>query len=322
MTLLLKESEVRGLLTMEDAIRATEDVVREEFAGTTVHMIPFGGQSVARGRMLRVVGGGMFGIGRLGLRAGLGGGSLALVYDTASWELLAILGYPFSHVRVGASMGLAARYLSRPDSRVVGLLGSGMNALDILRGLCAVRDIERVQVYSPTPEHRTSFAERATRALGVPITAHEEPEPVVEAADILALATNSEEPVVTYDQLRPGVHVTSMGLISEVDASLILGADQFVATSRHQEIEDAKFDSLRPDRPMPPLLRLIDEGKFDATSIIELGAIVSAQVSPRNGPSDITLYRDSRGGVGDIALANCAYDRARDRGLGVEASFK
>ena len=54
---------------------------------------------------------------------------------------------------------------------------------------------------------------------------------------------------------------------------------------------------------------------------MELGSIISGDVAPRNGPADITLFRESQGGVGDIALANYVYETARARGLGVEVDL-
>jgi ornithine cyclodeaminase len=65
----------------------------------------------------------------------------------------------------------------------------------------------------------------------------------------------------------------------------------------------------------------VQDGRYDPAQIVELGAILRGEVAPRNGASDITLFRDSRGGVGDIALANWAYERARDAGLGIEIEF-
>src|SRR5947207_7518949 len=159
MALLLTAQDISGLVTMQDAIDVMDTVVREEVAGTTVHMPPFGGAHArprglppARGEgghesagVLRVVGGGAFGIGRIGVRAG----GVALLFATAGNRLLAVLPSSFSSLRIGATMGLAARHLARPEARSVGLLGSGRNALPTLQGLCAVRPVERVAVFSP-----------------------------------------------------------------------------------------------------------------------------------------------------------------------------
>jgi ornithine cyclodeaminase/alanine dehydrogenase-like protein (mu-crystallin family) len=319
-TLLLRASEVEDLIGPEDAIEITAEVVREEAAGTTIHIPQFGGASTARGRIVRIVGGGLTQMGRLGVRMG-GGGSICVLYDTSSWEMIAIVGYPFSNLRVGASMALAARYLAQPNAKAIGLLGSGRNALSILQCLKAVRPIEQVNVFSPTPEHRKSFAQEATGSLNIPVTAHDTPEAVIGEADIIVAATNSDVPVVTLKDVRPGVHVTSMGHQHEIDASLYVGADQFVALSRHQEIEDAapRQEYRRAPSPMQGLLA---DGTLKPDSIIELGDIVTDRVKAHNGPSDITLYRESRGGVHDTALASRAYERARALGRGIEFDFR
>ena len=69
------------------------------------------------------------------------------------------------------------------------------------------------------------------------------------------------------------------------------------------------------------LAGLIEEGKMKPESIVELGSIIDGNVAPCNGPADITLFRESQGGVGDIALANYLYEYARDHGLGVEVDL-
>lgn len=322
MALLLTRNDVESLITMEDAIDATEAVVREEVAGTNVHMPPFGGAHAGVSGVsgvLRVVGGGSYGLGFIGVRSG----GMAFVYGTAGAtpDLLAIVGYPFSTLRVGASLGLGAKYLARPECRTIGLLGAGRNALDTLRGLRAVRPIEQVKVYSPTPEHRVSFARRATAALGIPVMARDSQAEAIDDVDIIALATSSYVPVLMAESIRPGVHVSSMGTPNEVDASVYPRIEQFVVPSRAQELESHAWDPLRPDQPESGLHRLLADGRFKEETIIELGNILVDEVRPKNGPDAITLFRDSRGGVGDLALAHLAYQRARERGLGIEFEF-
>ncbi|MPZ15254.1 MAG: hypothetical protein GEU73_12665 [Chloroflexi bacterium] len=321
MTLLVTRKEAERFLNAQTAMSVLEAAVREEADGTAIHAPPFGGAS-GSSRMVRMVGGALTQMGRAGIRAGLGG-AVALLYDMSTSQLLAIVGYPFGNLRVGATMALAARYLSRPDARRIGLLGSGANAMEILRCLCAVRPIERVEVYSPTPEHRAALAQRASSALGVPVTAHDGPDPVIQAAEILAVATNSATPVLTADDLRAGVHVTSMGLSTELDESVYLRADQFVAGSRDQEIVDATPGHDAHQRPTSaPVYRLLRDGRMQREQIIELGALVKGDVAPRNGPTDINVFRESRGGTGDVALANYVYECVREQGVGVEFDFR
>ncbi|MEA2640457.1 MAG: hypothetical protein QOF51_1851 [Chloroflexota bacterium] len=321
MTLLLSRSDVRDLLSPEQAIEVVAQVVREEAEGTAVHMPPYGGQS-GTGIPLRLVGGGLKGLGRMGIRVGLGG-AVSVLYDTNSRELLSILASGFGSMRVGATMALAARYLARPDAKVVGMLGSGNNALSILQFLNVVRPLERAEVYSPTPEHRTALAERATRELGFPVTAHDSPDPVIAAAEIMVVATASDEPVLRIDQVRPGTHVTSMGRSTELAESLYLEAAQFVVGSAEQEIQEAQPAAhSKAKRVGGQLWELLQAGRYSRDRIIELGSLVKGDVAPRNGPQDINVFRESRGGVGDIAFANYVYEQAKARGIGTEFSFE
>jgi len=316
LVLLLRRKEAEGLLDLEQAIQATRAAVLEEVAGSVVRMQPFGGQGWSRS-IVRVVGGGLFGLGMFGVRAG----PLALVFDADSSKPLAIMDLPTGDIRLSASVALGAQYLARPDAHRVALVGSGGVANAVLRGLCAVRPIDTVGVWSGTPEHRESFAARASQTYKVAATAHDTPDRMLAETDIVAVATNAHEPLVRFDQLRPGTHVTSSGLNFELDASVYTGANQLVATSRQQEIGDAT-PAYAPGRVTGgPIWDLLSSGALTNESIVELGAIVRGDVAARNGPSDINVYRESRGGVGDAALASRVYEIARERGLGTEVDF-
>jgi ornithine cyclodeaminase/alanine dehydrogenase-like protein (mu-crystallin family) len=312
MALVVPREVAERFLDARSAMEALRVAMADEASGNTFHMPPFGGAKSER-RTIRTVGGGLYGLGRMGVRAGA-----TQLFDTASGELIAIVGGT-GNLRVGATMGLAAQYLARPDARSVGLLGSGRNAYPILECLKLVRPIERVDLYSPTPAHRERLAERATAALGIPVKAHDTPAAAIADADIIVVGTSSYSPVLSFDDIRPGTHVTSMGMSTELDESIYLRVDQFVAPSRDQEVESAS--PVSHPHVEGHLFRLVQEGRYDPASIAELGSIMNGDVAARNGPTDINLFRDSRGGVGDVAMANWVYERAREAGLGVDVEL-
>jgi len=297
------------LLDAQGAMDALRPVMVEEAAGTTLHMPPFGGSKSAR-PTFRLVGGGLYGMQRMGVRAGA-----TQLFDTETGRLLAIVGGA-TQWRVAATMGLGAQYLARPDAARVGLLGSGRNALPILQCLALVRPIDRVDLFSPTPAHRERLAEQATQALNIPVTAHDNPRPAIADADILVVGTSSYSPVVSFSDLHPGMHVTSMGMSVELDESVYLQVDQVVAPSAEQEIDS--HNPIAAPHIEGVLYQLVNAGRWDSSRIVELGSIIEGEVPARNGADDINLFRESRGGPGDIALANWVYERARERGLGVE----
>ena len=333
MVLVLRGDEIRGLVSLEDAIGVVDAVVREEAAGTTVHMAAFGGQNArprglppalgkgsggaSRG-VLRVVGGGAYSMKRVGVRAG----GVVLLFETDDNELLALMGSSASNLRISATVGLAARHLSRPESTTIGLIGSGRLALPTLEGLFAARSISQVKVFSPTEAHRNAFAERASAALGVPVTPVASVAAATEDADIIALATVAVTPALEAEHVRPGVHITSVGEPHEIGESVYLQAAQIVSSSWHQELgginPSGQRISQRQGLAAPPLWEVLQDGRIKKEELLELGAIVNGDVAPRNGPNDVTIFRDAQGGVGDIALANLAYERAKAMGRGVE----
>ena len=136
---------------------------------------------------------------------------LVFLLDTNTGEPLAFIndGY-LQHIRVGALAGLGVRYLAKADASVVGMLGSGGMAHSHLLAFAAVRNIQRVQVYSPTKANRERYAREMQEQLGVDVIPCDSPEAAVKGADILAACTNSVRPIVFANLLEPGVHLTQV----------------------------------------------------------------------------------------------------------------
>ncbi len=157
---------------------------------------------------------------------------LILLFSLADLRLLAILQDGFiSAMRVGATNALAARELARADAGCVGLLGSGDQAQTQLLGLAAVRPLRRVNVFSPSREHREAFAQAMSRKLGVPVQAVETPQAALAGADLFAAATNSFQPAFAADWIEPGMHVSAI-LSYEAPAALYDRADVVVVNTQ------------------------------------------------------------------------------------------
>ena len=81
------------------------------------------------------------------------------------------MGFPFSELRISATVGLAIERFTHANAKTVALIGSGRLALPILEPACALRSIERVLVYSRSAENRERFARRASEKLKVRVSA-------------------------------------------------------------------------------------------------------------------------------------------------------
>ncbi|MGA1206890.1 MAG: ornithine cyclodeaminase family protein [Gammaproteobacteria bacterium] len=137
---------------------------------------------------------------------------LIFLVSTRNGEPLAFINDGvLQHMRVGGGAGIGAKYLSREDSEVVGMIGSGGMARTFLEAFCCVRPIKRCNVYSPNPAHRAWFAEEMSDRLGIEVRAVESPREAVRGADIVSSATDSMTPVYDAQWLEPGQHVTNLG---------------------------------------------------------------------------------------------------------------
>jgi alanine dehydrogenase len=114
-------------------------------------------------------------------------------------------------MRVGGGAGIGVKYLSRADSHVVGMLGSGGMARTFLEAFKCVRDIRVCKVYSPTPAHREAFAQEMARRLDIEVRPVDDPREAVRGADILSSCTDSMQPVYDADWIEKGMHVTNLG---------------------------------------------------------------------------------------------------------------
>lgn len=321
MPLYLTRRDVEGLLDLDSAMDMTEQAFREQAAGAISAMAPR--HLEGGGRALRVVMGGLLQSQRFGVRAGpavgfpegaSGKATVALLWDSSSGELLSIMAYTFGTLRTGASIGLATRLFARQDARVAAMLGTGRNALSLLRAVCHVRPIEHIRVYSRHPGRRAEFAERAQGSLGLPVEAAAATEAATKGADVVCVATDSLTPVVIAEQLSPGAFVATMGRPSEIDPSIYLAAGRIVVTNKQHEQEYLDLKSYTHQ-----LLKLVQAGRIDWTSgVHEISEIIAGRVSQRASAEETVVFKESAGGYGDVAFCSYVYDQARKRGLGVE----
>jgi len=316
MTLLLTAAEVAPLLTMAKAISLTEDVFAEYGRGQVDVHPPF--HLFVREGALRVVSGALRESARMGVRCGPthgpADGHVAVLYGSDG-NLLSVMGYPFGTLRTAATVAVALKHMSRPNARHIGMIGTGTNALGLLRGACAVRDVADIVVYSRDAGRRERFCAEAARDLGRPVKPVETPREAVSGRDIVITSTSQRQPLFPFGWLDQGTHLSSMGPIAELDSDILLKADRLVVSSKIQE------ENYYIKTPPFPLVELIAAGKMTWDDVGELGDVLVGRRPGMGAANEITVFHESQGGFGDIVFAAWAYSEARQRGLGQEFSF-
>lgn len=189
--------------------------------------------------------------------------STLCAFDVATGHLRSLVDGTFlTAVRTGAASAIASRVLADPDSRVLGLVGCGAQAVTQLHALSRVFRFTEVLVHDVDPEATRTFAERARSADGLVRAAG-----LVELerrADIICTATSvrpARGPVLTGTQLKPTVHVNAVGADmpgkTELPLSLLRAAtvcpDDEPQARREGECQRLTIDEIGP--PLSAVLR-------------------------------------------------------------------
>jgi len=231
------------------------------------------------------------------------------------------------HMRVGACAGLGAKYLSRQDSKTIGMLGSGGMARSYAKAICQVRPIERIRLFSPTKANRQRYAEEMTLELGVEIEPVDTAQKAVKGADIVAMTTDSLVPVIKAEWLEPGMHVTNVrnneagpDIFKRVDVIARLGSSTFVMDHPPPNTfggSDGMFgyfagtDEEKKKVPRAPLREI------DNQNIGTVPDIMAGRWAGRTNEQQITfLNNQGTQGLQFAAVGARVYELAKVKGLG------
>lgn len=237
---------------------------------------------------------------------GLPTNQAAVVVFSATGTPVAIMdGAAITHLRTSATSALASRYLSRPDSRRLLVIGAGALAPYMALAHCAVRPIEEVRVWARRPEQAALVVERVREALDRDIDVDVCGELAASAsqADIVSCATSAVEPLLAGRWLQPGAFVDLVGSFRpharECDDDTVTRARLFVDTF-DAALEEAG-DLLEPLR-RGVITRATIEG--------QLADLVAGRVEGRRSATEITLFKSVGTAIEDLAAAKLILARA------------
>ena len=315
MALFLDEQNIAGLLTMDDALAAIEDVFREDGMGR-VASVPRTREPLNKG-ILRIAAAVLNHRGYYGVRvssttlSGRNTGRLFCLYKEDSAELCAVIdALAIGAFRTGAASGVATRHLARPDAKTLGIIGAGRQAATQADAIVRVRPIERIRVFSRAPERREAFCADLRTRLGVQANAVDTAEQAVVGSDIVVTATTATAPVLLGRWLAPGTHVNAIGAHYEHRRELDCDAVARANVIATDDLEQARHDAM-------DLIHPAAEGLLDWQTVRTIGAVVASPQSARRSPDDITLFKSLGVTMGDVALGIQAYERAVERGIGL-----
>lgn len=233
-----------------------------------------------------------------------------MLFDSANGRLKAIIdATEITAIRTAAASAVATDLLSRTDSTVLAILGSGVQAGSHIDAIPYVRPVGEVRIWSRSPENAAALADRKRRVEGRGIRVVATVEEAVAGADIVCTTTASTEPILLGSMLESGMHINAVGssvpFARELDSDAMARCQIFVDRAESTRNESGDFLMAR------------DEGSVTDDDIVaEIGDLVAGSSSGRGGPEDITLFKSLGLAVEDLAAADLVYRNAIEAGRG------
>jgi alanine dehydrogenase len=303
----ISEAEVVQVMNLKEAIGALEAALREEARGEAQNMtktlMQYGKNN------LHAIGA------KLGTLVGTKtwthtqGGTcpLLVLWSAEDGSLVAVIeAFALGNLRTGGISGVAADWMARKDARVMGIAGTGKQALAQVGTMLAVRAIERLQIYSPRAESRDEFAKKVHDEFGVETAVCASAREACKGAHIVTLVSRAAQPFVNADMLDRGAHLNAVGAIAPdreefaqdvFDRATWIAVDNLAAVQQLSREFMTRYASRGWDK-VAPLSKLIASGRR------------------RSDTDELTLFKAMGMGISDLALGAELVRRARERGLG------
>jgi ornithine cyclodeaminase len=240
--------------------------------------------------------------------------SMVILTDPDSGAPLALIeGSTLTALRTAAGVAAAVDALALTNASVLGVYGAGSQALEAVRMISAVRDLNTVLICSRDSDHRDALAQALNDDASVDasvMTANSRE--VASTSDIVITCTSSLEPVFEGDWLKEGATVATVGSFAperrEID----------VRTSRRATtifVDDVK----KSHEWSGPLRQALDEGhRVEVTAI---GSVFAGEHPGRTNHDDILLFHSLGLAIQDAALGRLVYERARGQGIGTYVEY-
>src|SRR5436305_2257271 len=213
--------------------------------------------------------------------------AMILLFRPETGEPLAVMdGRLITEMRTAAISAVATKLLARPDTKVLTILGSGVQARSQLEALRLVREFTEVRVWSP------GNADRFARKFRVHAAASAEE--AVRGADVIVVATSATTPVLHGEWVAPSVHINAIGATRpnwrELDDEVLRRATIYVESCEAALKESGDVIAARKEP-------------------IEIGEVIAGKQRGRTSAEQITLFKSLGVAAEDVAAADLVYQR-------------
>jgi len=329
MVLLLSQKDIKSLLSMQDAILCVEKAYKSLSTGEGYNPQRISIEKDATGQTLIMPGiieGSVQSIAtkivsiyrknpqKFNIPAVL---AKIILQDIETGEVISIMdGTYLTTLRTGAATGVSVKYLARKNCEFLSIFGAGAQSQAQVEGVywALNQNLKCCTVYDPNRTSMGNFKKSVEHRLGIEVKISDNPQKLIDDADIIVCATSSKDPLFPGESIKPGTHISSIGshlpTHRELDEVLVNLANVLAAGSKDACLNEAG-DFIIP----------IKQGKLDAGRIINIGDIILGKCKGRENDKDITVFKSVGIAIQDVIVANLVYQRATKNLSGIEFEF-
>lgn len=319
-TLFLTRSDVESVLKMEEAIQAVENAFKEKAEGTVqmpgrawLYFKEYGGDLSLLSAYLQKMGIAGMKVDGYNLnnpKQGLPTITAVVILNDpkTSFPISIMDGASITGMRTGAVGAVAAKYLARKDSKVVCIIGAGVQGRFQLIGLNEVFNIEKAKVYDMYIDASKKYVAEMSKKLNISIEPCSDARKAVEGSDIIVTVTPSRKPIVMEEWVQPGVHINAIGSDEPGKEEL----DPNILTKAKIVVDDYGEATHRGEINVPLSKGIIKSEDLHA----ELAEVVTGKKEGRVSNDEITIFDATGLAIEDVAVAWEAYKKAKDKKLG------
>jgi N-[(2S)-2-amino-2-carboxyethyl]-L-glutamate dehydrogenase len=238
---------------------------------------------------------------------------ILVLNDPVTLAPIAIMeGALISAMRTGAVSGMGAKYLANPASRVLGLIGAGVQGRTQLLALReALPNIREVRVFDKDAVRMEQFAVQMSETLGIDVRPAVNAQECVEGADVFVTAVVTNVPVVHDGWAKAGslyVHIGS----HECDFDVIAHAEKVVVDSWDAVVH----------RDATTISKMHAAGLFGRENLYaEIGEIINKKKCGRTEEHERIVFAPIGFSLHDLVMGARLYREARRQKLGTELTL-
>ncbi len=226
--------------------------------------------------------------------------TITLVDPNTGFPMAIMDGTHITKMRTGAGGAVAAKYLSKEDSKVAGFVGAGVQARTQLEALFIIRPtLSRIMVYDINEANMKQFAEEARTKYDLQVECASSVRNTVEKADIVITTTPVRTPIIKAEYIRRGTHINAIG----ADAPGKQELDSEILKQARIVIDNWEQASHSGEINVP-----LSEGLIGREDIYaDIGEIVCGKKPGRESAEQITVFDSTGLAIQDISAASEIY---------------